>query len=93
MAQRASPPSTHVGRSQISDVLSYWTRTVVNLTEVGEYPDPHDSNAAEKKTTLDMYAILIAGGVAGAVSRTLTAPLDRLKILMQLQVRGANSAL
>ncbi|CAL5222933.1 g5368 [Coccomyxa viridis] len=48
------------------------------------------SNGEEKKPSksLSWQSIvksLIAGGVAGAVSRTAVAPLERLKILMQVQ--------
>ena len=31
---------------------------------------------------------LAAGAGSGAITKTLTAPLERVKILMQLQVRG-----
>ncbi|OBZ85507.1 hypothetical protein A0J61_06441 [Choanephora cucurbitarum] len=35
---------------------------------------------------------LIAGGVAGAVSRTVVSPMERMKILFQVQIPGKNAA-
>lgn len=41
------------------------------------------------KVTLSQLKHLAAGGVAGAVSRTAVSPLERMKILYQLQVEAA----
>jgi solute carrier family 25 phosphate transporter 23/24/25/41 len=37
----------------------------------------------EVKSGISPWVTLIAGGIAGACSRTATAPLDRLKVIMQ----------
>ncbi len=49
---------------------------------------PPEFTQKEKQTGM-WWRHLVAGGLAGAVSRTFTAPLDRLKVM--LQVRGASS--
>ncbi|KAF8639566.1 hypothetical protein AX17_001468 [Amanita inopinata Kibby_2008] len=41
--------------------------------------------------TPEIIAYFIAGGCAGAASRTVVSPLERLKIIQQVQPRGADS--
>lgn len=44
-----------------------------------------DEFTTEEHMTGMWWRHLVAGGGAGAVSRTFTAPLDRLKVLMQVR--------
>lgn len=44
-----------------------------------------DEFTIEEKMTGMWWRHLVAGGGAGAVSRTCTAPLDRVKVMMQVR--------
>ncbi|XP_078447555.1 calcium-dependent mitochondrial ATP-magnesium/phosphate carrier protein 2-like [Wolffia australiana] len=63
----------------IEGIYRYWER--VCLVDIGEQAVIPEGISKR----LDASKYLIAGGVAGAASRTATAPLDRLKVMMQVQ--------
>lgn len=54
------------------------------IFDVGENLMVPDEFTVEEKQTGMWWRHLVAGGGAGAVSRTCTAPLDRLKVMMQV---------
>eukprot|EP01136_Pigoraptor_vietnamica_P023188 Opistho-1_new@75037 len=72
--------------SELSDIFNYWRRAAaIDIGDNNVVPD--DFTAAEMKKGL-WWRHLVAGGLAGAVSRTATAPLDRLKTILQVQKRA-----
>ncbi|XP_038589841.1 calcium-binding mitochondrial carrier protein SCaMC-2-B isoform X1 [Micropterus salmoides] len=73
----------------IPEIILYWKHSTI--FDVGESLLVPDEFTAEEKKTGMWWRHLVAGGGAGAVSRTCTAPLDRLKVLMQVHASKSNS--
>ncbi|XP_078127606.1 calcium-binding mitochondrial carrier protein SCaMC-2-B [Sander vitreus] len=73
----------------IPEIILYWKHSTI--LDVGESLLVPDEFTAEEKKTGMWWRHLVAGGGAGAVSRTCTAPLDRLKVLMQVHASKSNS--
>ncbi|KAI9849770.1 MAG: hypothetical protein M1838_006271 [Thelocarpon superellum] len=53
-----------------------------------EPPPPTFVHRVRQTVSQPVFAAFLAGGVAGAVSRTVVSPLERLKILFQVQSAG-----
>ncbi|XP_063333926.1 calcium-binding mitochondrial carrier protein SCaMC-2-B-like isoform X1 [Pelmatolapia mariae] len=73
----------------IPEIILYWKHS--SIFDVGESLMVPDEFTAEEKKMGMLWRHLVAGGGAGAVSRTCTAPLDRLKVLMQVHSSKSNS--
>jgi solute carrier family 25 (mitochondrial phosphate transporter), member 23/24/25/41 len=63
----------------IENIYHHWERVcLVDIGEQAAIPEGISKHVSASK-------YLIAGGMAGTTSRTATAPLDRLKVIMQVQ--------
>ncbi|XP_029999467.1 calcium-binding mitochondrial carrier protein SCaMC-2-A-like [Sphaeramia orbicularis] len=73
----------------IPEIILYWKHSTI--FDVGENLMVPDEFTTEEKLTGMWWRHLVAGGGAGAVSRTCTAPLDRLKVMMQVYGSRTNN--
>ncbi|XP_070597660.1 mitochondrial adenyl nucleotide antiporter SLC25A23-like isoform X2 [Erythrolamprus reginae] len=73
----------------MEEIVHYWKHAMV--LDIGECLTVPDEFSEKEKKTGMWWKQLIAGAMAGAVSRTGTAPLDRLKVFMQVHASKNNS--
>uniref|UniRef100_A0A7N4PZ36 Mitochondrial adenyl nucleotide antiporter SLC25A24 n=1 Tax=Sarcophilus harrisii TaxID=9305 RepID=A0A7N4PZ36_SARHA len=71
----------------IEEIIRFWKHSGIDIGDSLSIPD--DFTEEEKKTG-QWWRQLLAGGIAGAVSRTSTAPLDRMKVMMQVYGSKSN---
>ncbi|XP_043558819.1 calcium-binding mitochondrial carrier protein SCaMC-1-like isoform X2 [Chiloscyllium plagiosum] len=74
--------------TDIQEIVHYWKHSTV--LDIGDSLTIPDEFTEEEKTTGMWWKQLLSGAMAGAVSRTGTAPLDRLKVLMQVHSSKSN---
>uniref|UniRef100_F6Q4L6 Mitochondrial adenyl nucleotide antiporter SLC25A24 n=3 Tax=Sus scrofa TaxID=9823 RepID=F6Q4L6_PIG len=73
--------------TDIEEIIRFWKHSTG--IDIGDSLTIPDEFTEDEKKSGQWWRQLLAGGVAGAVSRTSTAPLDRLKVMMQ--VHGSKS--
>ncbi|XP_077416798.1 calcium-binding mitochondrial carrier protein SCaMC-2-A [Vanacampus margaritifer] len=73
----------------IPEIILYWKHSTI--FDVGENLMVPDDFSTEEKQSGMWWRHLVAGGGAGAVSRTCTAPLDRVKVMMQVYGTRSNN--
>ncbi|EPY84690.1 hypothetical protein CB1_000459008 [Camelus ferus] len=67
--------------TSISEIAHFWKRSTI--VDIGESIAIPDDFTEQEKRSGDWWKRLVAGGIAGGVARTCTAPFDRLKVMMQ----------
>ncbi|KAJ8279130.1 hypothetical protein COCON_G00061960 [Conger conger] len=74
--------------TNLQEIIRYWKHSTV--LDIGDSLSIPDEFTEEEKTTGMWWKQLLSGAMAGAVSRTGTAPLDRMKVFMQVHATKSN---
>ncbi|KAG7214691.1 hypothetical protein INR49_010583 [Caranx melampygus] len=72
----------------LEEIIRYWKHS--SVLDIGDSLAIPDEFTEEEKSSGGWWKQLFAGAVAGAVSRTGTAPLDRIKVFMQVHSSKSN---
>ncbi|TNM97557.1 mitochondrial adenyl nucleotide antiporter SLC25A23-like isoform X1 [Takifugu flavidus] len=75
----------------MEEIVLYWKHS--HMFDIGEHLTVPDEFSEQERRSGLVWRQLVAGAMAGAVSRTGTAPLDRLKVFLQVHgstARGIN---
>nr|XP_032814757.1 calcium-binding mitochondrial carrier protein SCaMC-2-like isoform X2 [Petromyzon marinus] len=75
--------------ANIREIILYWKHSTI--FDVGDSLTVPDEFTEEERKSGMWLRQLMAGGAAGAVSRTGTAPLDRMKVFMQVHGSKSNN--
>ncbi|XP_056158206.1 calcium-binding mitochondrial carrier protein SCaMC-2-A [Lampris incognitus] len=78
-----------VETESVPEIILYWKHSMI--FDVGENLMVPDEFTTEEKMTGMWWRHLVAGGGAGVVSRSCTAPLDRVKVMMQVHGSRSNN--
>ena len=76
-------PSTH-----LDDMVRFWRKNL--MIDIGDNLTCPPEFTSEEKQTGRAWKHLVAGGLAGGISRSFTAPLDRIKVMLQVHGTKAN---
>uniref|UniRef100_A0A8C9RPZ5 Solute carrier family 25 member 23b n=1 Tax=Scleropages formosus TaxID=113540 RepID=A0A8C9RPZ5_SCLFO len=68
----------------MEDIVHFWKHSL--MFDIGEHLTVPDEFSERERRSGVVWRQLMAGAMAGAVSRTGTAPLDRLKVFLQVGI-------